>query len=99
MDFHFLYLNQPFVWNVEKASSNLRKHGIRFEIAAQVFFDRLVQVQDASVDDETREAAIGATEDATLLLVIHIHREDDTIRIISARPATAHERRAYENAE
>jgi uncharacterized DUF497 family protein len=99
MDFHFLYLNQPFVWNVQKASSNLRKHGIRFEIAAQVFFDRLVRVQDASVDDEMREAAIGVTEDAALLLVIHIHREDDMIRIISARPATAHERKTYEDVE
>ena len=75
-----------------------------FETACQVFFDRFVHSEDACVDEEVRDAAIGLTEDWLLLLVVHIqvvHMECEggTIRIISARPATAQERRTYENSE
>ena len=68
-----------------------------FEVASQVFFDRFIHIEDASVDEERRDAAIGMTEDWMLLLVVHIQREGGTIRIISARPATAQERRSYED--
>ena len=70
------------MWDSDKASANVRKHGVSFETASQVFFDRLVHVEDASIDEEIRDAAIGMTEDLVLLLVVHILREDDTIRII-----------------
>jgi uncharacterized DUF497 family protein len=99
VDVHFLYLNQWFVWDREKAIVNLRKHHVDFETAAEVFFDRLVYVEDASVPEETRAAAIGMTERFMLLLVVHIHYEDNTIRIISAREATRKEQRAYENSK
>jgi uncharacterized protein len=99
VDFHFLYQGQPFVWNTEKASTNATKHGVRFEVAAQVFFDRFLRLEDASDAGEQREAAIGMTEDLLLLLVIHLQRDDQSIRIISARQATAQERRAYEDSE
>jgi len=39
------------------------------------------------------------TEDWTLLLVVPIQHEAATIRIISARPVTAQERRSYEDPE
>jgi len=48
MDVRFLYQGQRFVWNLEKASANLAKHGVSFEVACQVFFDPLVCLQDAS---------------------------------------------------
>jgi uncharacterized DUF497 family protein len=99
VDVHFLYQDQVFVWDSEKASANVRKHDVSFEDACQVFFDRLVHVEDASVDEEARDAAIGMTEDMALLLVVHIHREDDSIRIISAREATRKERLTYENSK
>lgn len=99
MDIHFLYQSQPFVWDLEKASSNLTKHGVRFETACEVFFDPFLRIEDATVDEELRDAAIGLTEDWTLLFVVHLLREGDTIRIVSARPATAQERRAYEDSE
>jgi uncharacterized DUF497 family protein len=41
---------------------------------------------------------IGLTEDWTVLFVVHLSLEDDAIRIISARPATAQERSSYEDA-
>ncbi|MGD0522404.1 MAG: BrnT family toxin [Terracidiphilus sp.] len=81
MDLYFLYHGQRFVWDSEKASINVRKHGVSFEVACQVFFDPFIRVEDASADEEQRDTAIGLTEDWTLLFVIHILREGDTIRI------------------
>ena len=63
MDVYFLYQNQRFVWDTEKASINASKHGTSFETACQVFFDPFLQVEDASTDGERRDAAIGLTED------------------------------------
>jgi hypothetical protein len=97
MDVAFLHLGQRFVWDSEKASTNLAKHGISFEDACQVFFDPFFKMEDASIPNEQREAVIGLTEDWTLLFVVHISLEDDAIRIISARPATQQERRTYED--
>jgi hypothetical protein len=97
MDLYFLYHGQRFVWDTEKASSNASKHGVRFEIACQVFFDPLICIEDASTGGEKRDAAIGLIEDWTLLFVVHLVHEGETIRIISARPATAQERRKYED--
>ena len=99
MDLYFLYHGQRFVWDSKKASINVRKHGVSFEVACQVFFDPFIRIKDASADEEQRDAAIGLTEDWTLLFVVHILREVDTIRIISARLATMQERRTYEDSE
>ncbi len=99
MDVYFLHLGQRFVWDSGKASSNVSKHGIGFEVACQVFFDPFVRIEDASTAEERRAAAIGLTEDWNLLFVVHMLREKETIRIISARPATAPERRSYEDSE
>ena len=57
MDLLFLYGGQPFVWDTEKASINLDKHGIAFEKACQVFFDPFVRLHDASDQGEARSAA------------------------------------------
>jgi uncharacterized DUF497 family protein len=99
MNICFLYHGQRFMWDSEKASSNVVKHGVSFEVACQVFFDPFIRIEDASAGGEQRDAAIGLTEDWTLLFVVHMLREGDTIRIISARLATAQERRAYEDSE
>ena len=73
------------------------KHGVRFEAACEIFFDPFVRIEDASPEGDRREAAIGLTEAWELLFVVHLLREEDAIRIISARTATAQERRRYEN--
>ncbi len=99
MDLFFLYGGQRFVWGREKASSNLDKHGIAFEKACQIFFDPFVRLEDASVEGEQRDAAIGLTENWSMLFVVHMRWESDSIRIISARLATAQERRSYEDSE
>lgn len=98
MDIVFLYQGQHFAWDSEKAASNEIKHGVMFEKACEVFFDPFVRMEDASPDAEARDAAIGLTEDWEVLFVVHLLREAETIRIVSARLATTEERRRYEDA-
>ncbi len=97
MDVLYRYEGLEFVWNAQKAISNFSKHGIRFERACEVFVDPLLQLRDAGVEDEARDAVVGVTEQGKLLFVVHIEREDEMIRIISARPAEPGERRDYED--
>ena len=52
---------------------------------------------DASRNDESREAISGMDRRWNLLYVVHIERDDDVIRIISARKATRKEREDYES--
>lgn len=54
-------------------------------------------VFDASRNDEARDAVIGLDRRWNLLYVIYIERENDMIRIISARKATRKEREYYES--
>ena len=97
MDIAYLSQGQRFVWDPEKAAANVVKHGVRFEAACEIFFDPFVRIEDASPEGDRREAAIGLMEAWELLFVVHLLREEDAIRIISARTATAQERRRYEN--
>ena len=74
VDVLFLQNGQQFIWDSEKAAANFDKHGIRFEIACEIFFDPFVREMDASVDGERRDAAIGVTDDYKLLFVVHLVR-------------------------
>ena len=89
-----------FVWDAEKNRRNRVKHRVSFETAALVFEDpHALSIQDRVVEGEERWQTLGRVGDITLLLVAHtVHEEngEEVIRIISARTATAHERRAYE---
>ena len=84
-----------FVWDVNKAAANRRKHGIRFEDAATVFLDPLFILTDASRNDEARDAVIGFDQLGRLLFVVHIEFDGDCIHIISARPAKPDEESIY----
>jgi uncharacterized protein len=93
-----------FVWDDDKALANKRKHGITFKLAATVFIDPLREAfHDWNhVDFEERWVVIGVAENGLLLLVscaVTGLEEGDSVRIISARRATAHERRAYESGD
>jgi uncharacterized protein len=80
-----------------KGRANLLKHGVAFEEACEVFFDPFLVLVDAGGEGESREAAIGLTEDWSLLFVVHVVRQAGALRIISARQATPSERRSYEH--
>ena len=86
-----------FEWDEDKAASNLQKHGVTFEEAAEVFFDPFYQTGDASVDEEPRDFIIGYSFAQRLLLAVYTERGERT-RIISARPVTRSERKLYEEA-
>ncbi len=83
-----------FEWDDEKYVVNLRKHNVKFEKAAEVFFDGLCQFGDASVAEESREFIIGFTFDFDLLFTVFVER-GKRFRIISARPATFEEEKYY----
>jgi uncharacterized DUF497 family protein len=97
MDVHYELEGVRFVWNAQKALQNYAKHGVSFESGCEVFFDRLATLADASVPDETRFALIGTNGADKLLCVVHVEREDEAIRIISAREVDAREQKLYEN--
>ncbi|WP_331001333.1 BrnT family toxin [Nostoc sp. WHI] len=71
--------------------------GITFQQAVEAFFDPFLVVVDASRNDEERDAVIGLDRRWNLLYVVYIERENDMIRIISARKATRKEREYYES--
>ena len=86
-----------FEWDAEKAASNLKKHGVSFQEAATAFGDPLsatVEDPDHS-EDEDRYVLLGQTYQGRLIVVVHTDREE-TVRIISARLASARERKSYE---
>jgi uncharacterized protein len=84
-----------FSWDERKAASNLEKHGVSFAEAATVFADPLALAIDDALEPE-RTLLVGMSNRQRLLLVVHVELDDATIRIISARRATSHERRRYE---
>ena len=82
-----------FEWDEKKAASNLHKHRIRFEQATKAFSDPYrIEIEDDAFA-ESRYQLIGVGF-GNLLVVIYTWR-DDRVRIISARKANNHERRAY----
>ena len=89
-----------FEWDDEKAQANLHKHGVAFEEVIDVFGDPLeLTVPDPDhSEQEDRWRSIGLASGLRLLVVSYTER-GDTIRIISARPATRQERRQYEEGQ
>ena len=86
-----------YAWDPVKAARNRAKHGVTFEEAATVFRDSL-SVTGLDPDHSTLEErwlTFGVSTAGRLLVVAHME-DGDTIRIISARPATPGERKIYE---
>jgi uncharacterized DUF497 family protein len=74
------------------------KHGVAFDEATTVFADPLAVIFDDEEhsQDEIREIIVGHSILERLLLVSFTQRDEDIVRIISARKATKRERRDYE---
>jgi len=90
-----------YEWDENKNQINRQKHGVSFELARKVFDDPLHLTKfDRIADGEERWHALGSALGIVVLLVVHTYRlqdGDEVIRIISARKATSHERRQYED--
>jgi uncharacterized protein len=97
--------NIRFEWDETKNRSNQRKHGLSFEEAIRVFLDPLrISSLEQIESGEERWQTFGIVRGTLLLMVVHTTWEEtdeetwiEVQRIISARPATSHERRKYEN--
>ncbi|GBF82378.1 BrnT family toxin [Aphanothece sacrum] len=85
-----------FEYYPRKAQTNRQKHGISFAEAELVFFDPLA-IHDIDPDaiGEERFIAVGVGNSGLLLVVVYTMR-GDKIRLISARRATSHEAKSYE---
>ena len=87
-----------FEWDPRKAASNLKEHRVSFDEARTVFGDILgLNMPDPDHSEgEQRFVVLGMSDRARLVVVSYAERPPRT-RIISARLATNHERRKYEN--
>ncbi len=87
-----------FTWSPAKAEANLKKHGIDFREAGTVFDDAgSVAFPDTDHSwGEQRYVLVGVSARDRLLVVAYVEVNANLIRIVSARPATSHERRFYE---
>ena len=86
-----------FEWDDDKASTNIKKHGVSFAEAATVFGDSLSHTvfdPDHSGPGDERYILLGRSHRGRFVVVAHSERGDN-IRIISARLATPRERTRY----
>lgn len=85
-----------FQYDPAKAAANLDKHGISFADAEGVFHDPLaLTMEDETARGELRFVSMGLGSAGELLVIVYTMRGED-VRLISARRATAKERRRYE---
>ncbi|HKR66601.1 MAG TPA: BrnT family toxin [Thermoanaerobaculia bacterium] len=84
-------------WDEAKNLANQRKHGVSFEEASQLFrpdVNSLEIFDDQHSITEDRFISIGPIRRG-LVLVVWTERDDETIRILSARWATKQEQSLY----
>jgi uncharacterized DUF497 family protein len=90
-----------FEWNLQKSEANLIKHKVSFEGATSVFGcalsftfpDRHHSIQ------EQRYLIIGLSQENRILVISHVYRANESIRLISARLATKKEQKFYESGQ
>ena len=87
-----------YEWDSKKAAENQRKHGVSFDEASSVFLDPLALTFDDPDHslNERRFITIGMTSSQRLVFVAHVDKDDDRIRIISARETTRREAYDYQ---
>lgn len=90
-----------FTWDTRKAIINFEKHRVSFEEAATIFADADgLDWEDLTHSaQEKRYKRLGISTEGNILIVVYTARRlkdgKETIRIISARPASRKERKAY----
>lgn len=86
-----------FEWDVKKEEINIKKHKIDFTTAAFVFDDenRIELFDNDHSTNEDRYITIGMVNNIAVIVVVVYTERGQKIRLISARKATAMERRMY----
>ncbi len=89
--------NVEYAWGPDKADANLHKHGVLFSDPVSVLEDELaLTIRDHYSEEEERWITLGMDSLGRLLVVVYVWR-GDSIRLISARPATPRERQEYQS--
>lgn len=85
-----------FEWDEKKSKANIKKHGIDFADVPSLFDHPMLINLDTRGDyGEDRWTGVGLLKNR-VAVVVFTEREDETIRIISARKANQYEREGYE---
>lgn len=85
-------------WDSGKARLNSRKHGVSFADAVASLEDEgALTMRDPYPGEEARWVTMGLDALGRVLVVVYTWR-GESVRLISARKATAGERRRYEEA-
>jgi uncharacterized DUF497 family protein len=84
------------VWDPKKNRENIRKHRIDFRDATELFNHPMLVRLDTRQDyGEDRWIGIGLLRSMVAVVVYVEWEDEETIRIISARKATAYETKQY----
>lgn len=87
-----------FVWDPGKDRINRAKHGLSFEESTELFesgVDYLEIYDDEHSEKEDRFIAVGPIKRG-VIVVAYTERDDEVLRLLSARMATRNERRRFE---
>lgn len=85
-----------FTWDERKRRTNIKKHGIDFADVIGLFFDdETIIVEDPEHHDEQRYIALGLDIKSRVVVVVHVYRDENEIRIISARKADPKEHQQF----
>jgi len=86
-----------YEWHENKRTLNLRKHGVDFADAVGVLEDpQALTIEDDSAEGELRCVTLGCDFLGRVLYVVWTQRDEDSIRLISARKASPAEVRQYQ---
>jgi hypothetical protein len=86
-------------WDIGKAATNIRNHGVEFSHAATVLDDPMAITIEDTRHAEQRFVTVGSDLLGRILVVVYAYSGEEEIRLISARKATPKERRVYEGKE
>jgi uncharacterized DUF497 family protein len=85
-----------YEWDAAKARANFAKHGVHFADAAVVLEDDFaLTMRDPYSEEEERWVTMGKDALGRILVVVYAWR-GDSVRLISARRASAREKKNYE---
>ena len=85
-----------FEWDERKNEQNIRKHGIDFADAVEIFSRPMLVALDTRRDyGEDRWIGIGLLKNLVTVVVYIEWENEETIRILSARKATKREGKEY----
>ncbi len=95
-----------WTWDPGKARINLLNHKVSFPLAERIFGDPMIATRPDPYPQEERWQSVGKPSGDSHVTLLVVHTEpvsqpdgEDEGRIISARRATPHERRAYEEGQ